>query len=145
GLHYQPLWDYYADTEKWGTQNAWRILADDYVTTTDGTGLVHQASAFGEDDQRVCEANGIPVIVSVDEGAKFLPTFAQGPLAEIAGLQVFEANKPIPRVPKAGGRLLRQASYEHSYPHCWRCRTPLIYRAISSWYVEVTKFKDRMV
>ncbi|MFD1212727.1 isoleucine--tRNA ligase [Arthrobacter sp. GCM10027362] len=145
GLHYRPLWDYYADIEKWGTQNAWRILVDDYVTTTDGTGLVHQASAFGEDDQRVCEANGIPVIVSVDEGAKFLPTFAGGPLAEIAGLQVFEANKPIIRVLKAEGRLVRQASYEHSYPHCWRCRTPLIYRAISSWYVEVTKIKDRMV
>lgn len=145
GLQYRPLWDYYADTETWGTQNAWRILPDDYVTTTDGTGLVHQASAFGEDDQRVCEANGIPVIVSVDEGAKFLPTFTKGPLAEIAGLQVFEANKPIIRVLKAEGRLLRQASYEHNYPHCWRCRTPLIYRAISSWYVEVTKFKDRMV
>ncbi|WP_372463747.1 isoleucine--tRNA ligase [Arthrobacter hankyongi] len=145
GLHYQPLWDYYADTEKWQTQNAWRILVADYVTTTDGTGLVHQAPAFGEDDQRICEAYGIPVIVSVDEGAKFLSTFAEGPLAEIPGLQVFEANKPITRVLKAEGRLLRQASYEHSYPHCWRCRTPLIYRAISSWYVEVTKIKDRMV
>lgn len=145
GLQYQQLWDYYADTEKWETQNAWRILVADYVTTTDGTGLVHQAPAFGEDDQRICEANGIPVIVSVDEGAKFLTTFAEGPLAEITGLQVFEANKPIIRVLKTGGRLLRQASYEHSYPHCWRCRTPLIYRAISSWYVEVTKIKDRMV
>jgi isoleucyl-tRNA synthetase len=89
GLQYQRLWDYYADTEKWDTQNAWRILAADYVTTTDGTGLVHQAPAFGEDDQRICETNGIPVIVSVDEGAKFLSTFAEGPLAEIAGLQVF--------------------------------------------------------
>jgi isoleucyl-tRNA synthetase len=145
GLQYQRLWDYYADTEKWDTQNAWRILVADYVTTTDGTGLVHQAPAFGEDDQRICEASGIPVIVSVDEGAKFLSTFAEGPLAEIAGLQVFEANKPITRVLKAAGRLVRQASYEHSYPHCWRCRTPLIYRAISSWYVEVTKIKDRMV
>ena len=145
GLQYQRLWDYYADAEKWETQNAWRILVADYVTTTDGTGLVHQAPAFGEDDQRICEANGIPVIVSVDEGAKFLSTFAEGPLAEIAGLQVFEANKPITRVLKAAGRLVKQASYEHSYPHCWRCRTPLIYRAISSWYVEVTKIKDRMV
>ncbi|UNK47488.1 isoleucine--tRNA ligase [Arthrobacter sulfonylureivorans] len=145
GLRYEPLWDYYTDTEKWGTGNGWQIVVADYVTTTDGTGLVHQAPAFGEDDQKICEDNGIPVIVSVDEGAKFLSNFAEGPLAEIAGMQVFEANKPITRVLKAEGRLVRQASFEHSYPHCWRCRTPLIYRAISSWYVEVTKFKDRMV
>ncbi|MGF9663129.1 isoleucine--tRNA ligase [Arthrobacter crystallopoietes] len=145
GLRYEPLWDYYTDAEKWGTGNAWQIVVADYVTTTDGTGLVHQAPAYGEDDQRVCEASGIPVIVSVDEGAKFLSYFGEGPLAEIAGLQVFEANKPITKVLKADGRLLRQASYEHSYPHCWRCRNPLIYRAISSWYVEVTKIKDRMV
>lgn len=145
GLSYEPLWHHYADAEKWGTQNAWRILVADYVTTTDGTGLVHQAPAFGEDDQKVCEDNGIPVIVSVDEGAKFLPYFGHTELAEIAGLQVFEANKPITRNLKSSGRLVRQASYEHSYPHCWRCRNPLIYRAVSSWFVEVTKFKDRMV
>ncbi|MFT4468700.1 isoleucine--tRNA ligase [Arthrobacter sulfonylureivorans] len=145
GLRYEPLWDYYTDAEKWGTGNGWQIVVADYVTTTDGTGLVHQAPAFGEDDQKICEDNGIPVIVSVDEGAKFLSNFGEGPLAEIAGMQVFEANKPITRVLKAEGRLVRQASFEHSYPHCWRCRTPLIYRAISSWYVEVTKFKDRMV
>nr|WP_139005439.1 isoleucine--tRNA ligase [Arthrobacter crystallopoietes] len=145
GLQYEPLWDYYTDAEKWGTGTSWRIVVADYVTTTDGTGLVHQAPAYGEDDQRVCEAHGIPVIVSVDEGAKFLPYFSEGPLSEIAGLQVFEANKPITRVLKAQGRLVRQASFEHSYPHCWRCRNPLIYRAISSWYVEVTKIKDRMV
>ncbi len=84
------------------------------------------------------------MVLSVDEGAKFLPLFGHGDLAEIAGLQVFEANKPITQVLRAQGRLVRQASYEHSYPHCWRCRNPLIYRAVSSWYVEVTKFKDRM-
>ncbi|MCF3140462.1 isoleucine--tRNA ligase [Paenarthrobacter sp. AR 02] len=144
GLEYEPLWNDFADTEKYGTQNAWRILVADYVTTTDGTGIVHQAPAYGEDDQKVCEEAGIPVVLSVDEGAKFLPLFAHGRLAEIVGLQVFEANKPITQVLRADGRLVRQASYEHSYPHCWRCRNPLIYRAVSSWYVEVTKFKDRM-
>ncbi len=144
GLTYEPLWDYFADDEKYGNQNAWRFLVADYVTTTDGTGLVHQSPAYGEDDQKVCEEAGIPVVLSVDEGAKFLPLFSHGPLAEIAGLQVFEANKPITQVLRAQGRLVRQASYEHSYPHCWRCRNPLIYRAVSSWYVEVTKFKDRM-
>ncbi|MDP9983040.1 isoleucyl-tRNA synthetase [Pseudarthrobacter oxydans] len=144
GLTYEPLWDYFEDDEKYGNQNAWRFLVADYVTTTDGTGLVHQSPAYGEDDQKVCEEAGIPVVLSVDEGAKFLPLFSHGPLAEIAGLQVFEANKPITQVLRAQGRLVRQASYEHSYPHCWRCRNPLIYRAVSSWYVEVTKFKDRM-
>ncbi|GER22025.1 isoleucine--tRNA ligase [Zafaria cholistanensis] len=145
GISYEPLWDTFADAEKWGMQNAWRIVVADYVTTTDGTGIVHQAPAYGEDDQKVCEANGIPVILSVDEGARFLPLFADGPLAEIAGVQVFEANRTITNLLKADARLVRTASYEHSYPHCWRCRTPLIYRAVSSWYVEVTRIKDRML
>ncbi|QNE14903.1 isoleucine--tRNA ligase [Pseudarthrobacter sp. NBSH8] len=144
GLSYEPLWNDFRDDEKYGTQNAWRFLVADYVTTTDGTGIVHQAPAYGEDDQKVCEEAGIPVVLSVDEGAKFLPLFSHGDLHDIVGLQVFEANKPITQVLRAQGRLVRQASYEHSYPHCWRCRNPLIYRAVSSWYVEVTKFKDRM-
>ncbi|WP_426298000.1 isoleucine--tRNA ligase [Arthrobacter sp. R-11] len=144
GLEYEPLWNDFADAEKFGTQNAWRFLVADYVTTSDGTGIVHQAPAYGEDDQKVCEDAGIPVVLSVDEGAKFLPLFSHGELHDIVGLQVFEANKPITQVLRAQGRLVRQASYEHSYPHCWRCRNPLIYRAVSSWYVEVTKFKDRM-
>ncbi|MHA7269139.1 isoleucine--tRNA ligase [Arthrobacter sp. HLT1-20] len=145
GLKYEPLWDYFADDEKYGTAKSWQFLLADYVTTTDGTGIVHQAPAYGEEDQKVCEQYGIPVVLSVDEGANFLPLFAEGPLSEIAGVQVFDANKAITRVVKDAGRLVRQASYVHSYPHCWRCRTPLIYRAISSWYVEVTAFKDRMV
>ncbi|MEW1807493.1 isoleucine--tRNA ligase [Pseudarthrobacter sp. NPDC080039] len=144
GLEYQRLWDDFADNEKYGMENAWRFVVADYVTTTDGTGIVHQAPAYGEDDQKVCEEAGIPVVLSVDEGAKFLPLFKHGALHDIVGLQVFDANKPITQVLRAQGRLVRQASYEHSYPHCWRCRNPLIYRAVSSWYVEVTKFKDRM-
>jgi isoleucyl-tRNA synthetase len=139
GVGYDRLWDYYADADKYGTQNAWRILVDDYVTTTDGTGIVHQAPAYGEEDQRVCEANGIPVVISIDEGGRFLQS-----VPEVAGMQVFEANKPLTAMLKAQGRLLRQASYEHSYPHCWRCRNPLIYKAVSSWFVRVTEFRDRM-
>ncbi|RKW69769.1 isoleucine--tRNA ligase [Galactobacter caseinivorans] len=144
GLRYAPLWDVFNDAEKWGTQGAWRIVVDEYVSTTDGTGVVHQAPAYGEDDQRVCEANGIPVVLSVDEGARFLPLFENTVLADVAGVQVFEANKALINHLKADGRLLRQASYVHSYPHCWRCRTPLIYRAVSSWYVQVTDVKARM-
>ncbi|MFC7402565.1 isoleucine--tRNA ligase [Citricoccus sp. GCM10030269] len=150
GLTYEPLFTYFTDAETYGTERAWRLLVDDYVTTDDGTGVVHQAPAYGEDDQRICEAHGIPVILSVDEGAKFLPLFADeqrggGVLKDIAGVQAFEANRTIIRALKAAGRLFREASYEHSYPHCWRCRTPLIYRAITSWYVSVSSFKDRMV
>nr|WP_229233023.1 isoleucine--tRNA ligase [Corynebacterium cyclohexanicum] len=148
GIRYEPLWDYFTNTETYGTGKAWQILVADYVTTTDGTGIVHQAPAYGEDDQKVCEAAGIPVILSVDDGARFLPLFGtrdDAPLKDIVGLQVFEANKPITRVLREQGRLVKQASYVHSYPHCWRCRNPLIYRAVSSWFVEVTKIKDRML
>jgi isoleucyl-tRNA synthetase len=139
GVAYDRLWDYYADAEKWGTQNAWQILVADYVSTTDGTGIVHQAPAYGEEDQKVCEAAGIPVIISVDEGGRFLST-----VRDVEGLQVFDANKPLTQLLKAQGRLFRQASYEHSYPHCWRCRNPLIYKAVSSWFVRVTTIRDRM-
>ena len=139
GVTYDRLWDYYADEETWGTQNAWQILVADYVATGEGTGIVHQAPAYGEDDQVTCAAAGIPVIISVDEGGKFLPV-----IAEVAGLQVFDANKPLVQKLRADGRLLRVASYEHSYPHCWRCRNPLIYKAVSSWFVRVTEFRDRM-
>ncbi|HEX3680282.1 MAG TPA: isoleucine--tRNA ligase [Galbitalea sp.] len=139
GVHYARLWDYYADTEKWGTQNAWQILTADYVATGEGTGIVHQAPAYGEDDQAVCTAAGIPTLISVDDGARFLPMFE-----DVAGLQVFEANKPLTNKLRADGRLFRVASYEHSYPHCWRCRNPLIYKAVSSWFVRVTEFRDRM-
>jgi len=139
GVHYDRLWDYYADTEKWGTQNAWQILVAEYVATGEGTGIVHQAPAYGEDDQIVTGKAGIPVIISVDDGAKFLPMFD-----DIAGLQVFEANKPLTQKLRAEGRLLQVKSYEHSYPHCWRCRNPLIYKAVSSWFVKVPEFRDRM-
>ena len=139
GVRYDRLWDYYADDEAYGTRNAWQILVADYVATGEGTGIVHQAPAYGEDDQQVCAAADIPVIISVDDGGKFLPV-----ITEVAGLQVFEANKTLVQMLRAEGRLVRVASYEHSYPHCWRCRNPLIYKAVSSWFVRVTEFRDRM-
>ncbi|WP_127819626.1 isoleucine--tRNA ligase [Microbacterium sp. CPCC 204701] len=139
-VSYDRLFDYYADAETWGTENAWRILADDYVTTADGTGIVHQAPAFGEDDQRVTEAAGIPLIMSLDDGGRFLPQ-----VTDVAGELWMDANRPLIRRLRQEGRLLREASYEHSYPHCWRCRNPLIYRAVSSWFVRVTEVKDRLL
>ena len=145
-MEYTPLWDVYsADREKWGTQNAWIVTVADYVSTEDGSGVVHQATAYGEEDQKVNARYGIPVIVSVDEGAQFLDYFADTALADITGLQVFEANRPIINHLKADGRLMKEASYEHSYPHCWRCRTPLIYKAVSSWFVKVADQRERML
>src|SRR6476619_2736516 len=140
GRRYAPIFDFLTDTSVWGTENAWQVIASDHVTTDDGTGVVHMAPAYGEDDQKACEAVGIPTILTVDEGAKF--TAAVPPYQ---GMQAFEANRPIINDLKAAGLLVREESYVHSYPHCWRCRRPLIYKAVSSWFVEVTKFKDRMV
>ena len=140
GVAYDRLFDYYADAETWGTHNAWQILVDDYVTTSDGTGIVHQAPAYGEDDQRVAEAVGIPTILSLDDGGRFLPQ-----VTDVAGQLWMDANRPLIRLLRDAGRLLREASYEHSYPHCWRCRNPLIYKAVSSWFVRVTDIKEQLL
>ncbi len=140
GVHYDRLWDYYADVEAWGMQHAWQILVAEYVATGEGTGIVHQAPAYGEDDQAICAAAGIPIIISVDDGGRFLAA-----VPEVAGLQVFEANKTLTSMLREQGRLLQVRSYEHSYPHCWRCRNPLIYKAVSSWFVRVTEIRDRML
>ena len=139
-VEYERLFDYFADTEKWATEQCWRVLVDDYVSTTDGTGIVHQSPAYGEDDMRVATAAGMPTIVSLDEGGRFI-----GAVTDVAGELWHEANRPLIRLLRAQGRLLREQSYEHSYPHCWRCRNPLIYKAVSSWFVRVTAIKDRLL
>jgi isoleucyl-tRNA synthetase len=139
-VRFERLFDYFADTEKWGTQNAWRILVDDYVTTGDGTGIVHQAPAYGEDDKRLNDAAGIPTIVSLGDDGRFLDM-----VTDVAGELWLDANMKLVRLLREHGRLLRLQSYEHSYPHCWRCRNPLIYKAVSSWFVRVTEFKDRLL
>jgi isoleucyl-tRNA synthetase len=135
GRRYSPLFPFLAETE-----NAFRVLPGDFVTTEDGTGVVHLAPAFGEDDQNLCGAYDIPVRLTVDDHTRFTEL-----VPPYAGLQVFEANKPIIADLKAAGVLFRRDSYDHSYPHCWRCNTPLVYKAVSSWFVEVTKVKDRML
>ena len=140
GIRYEPLLGYYTDAEKFDVANAWQVLVDDYVADGDGTGIVHQAPAYGEDDQRVCNAAGIPTYVSIDERGCY-----NSIISDFVGQHVFEANKPISQLLKANGRVLRQASYEHPYPHCYRCKNPLIYKAVSSWFVETTKLKDRML
>lgn len=134
-LKYQPIFDYFADTD-----NAFQILAAEYVTTEDGTGIVHQAPAFGEDDMNTCKANGIPTVIPVDMDGKFTSL-----APEYEGLLVFDANKNIIADLKAASRVVRHQTIEHSYPHSWRSGEPLIYMALPSWFVEVTKFRDRMV
>lgn len=140
GRRYTPLFDYLTDTDTFGTGAAFRIIAADHVTTDEGTGVVHMAPAYGEEDQRACAAAGIPTILTVDERARFTEV-----VPDLVGVQVFDANAAIIRTLREQGTLLRREDYDHSYPHCWRCRTPLIYRAVSSWFVEVTRFRDRMV
>ncbi|MDZ5308067.1 isoleucine--tRNA ligase [Corynebacterium diphtheriae] len=135
GLTYQPIFSYFADHE-----NAFQILAAEYVTTEDGTGIVHQAPAFGEDDMNTCKEYGIEVVIPVDIDGKFTSL-----VPEYQGQLVFDANKSIIADLKAAGRVVRHQTIEHSYPHSWRSGEPLIYMALPSWFVEVTKIRDRMV
>jgi len=140
--------------------NSHRVVEADFVTTEDGTGLVHSAGAFGEEDKTITDREGIELVVAVAKDG----TFTQ-PISEYEGMHVFDANIPIiehlqnmTRVSTGstneqldtgavtpGTVLLRRESYEHSYPHCWRCREPLIYMAVSSWFVSTTKIRDRML
>lgn len=140
GLRYERIFDFYADAQKYDVSNAWQVLVADYVADTDGTGIVHQAPAYGEDDQNVCNLAGIPTYVSINERGQF-----NSVIAPYENQHVFDANKPITADLRAAGRLFRQASYEHSYPHCYRCKNPLIYKAVSSWFVQTTKIRDRML
>ncbi len=142
GLTYTPPFSYFA-----GQANAFRVVAaDEAVTTTDGTGLVHSAGAFGEVDKEVTDREGIEPVMPVGKDGRFTH-----PVAEYAGMLVFDANlQIIDDLKSTGGSvtpgtvLLRRETYDHSYPHCWRCREPLIYKGVSSWFVEVTAIKQRM-
>jgi isoleucyl-tRNA synthetase len=135
GRRYEPLFPYFADHP-----HAFVVVAGDFVTTEDGTGVVHMAPGFGEDDQRVCADNGIELVVPVDSRGRFT-----GEVRDFAGQQVFEANAPIIKTLKERGVVVRHETYDHAYPHCWRTGTPLIYKAVSSWFVDVTAIKARMV
>ncbi|WP_372736359.1 isoleucine--tRNA ligase [Nocardioides sp.] len=152
---YMPPFSYYL-----GRENAFRVVAaDDAVTTTDGVGLVHTAGAFGEVDKEITDREGIEAVMPVGKDGRFT-----SPVDDYAGMLVFDANLHVIDHLKAmtvstgstnaeldtgsvtpGTVLLRRETYDHSYPHCWRCREPLIYKGVSSWFVEVTAFKDRML
>jgi isoleucyl-tRNA synthetase len=135
GRKYTPMFPYFADTP-----NAFHVLAADFVSTEDGTGVVHLAPGFGEDDQNTCNAVGIPTVCPMDEHGRYTSE-----VSDWAHMHVFDANPDVIKHLKARGIVVRHDSYNHSYPHCWRCAEPLVYRAISSWFVQVTAFRDRMV
>ena len=143
GLHYLPPFAYFADAA-----NSFQVLRGDFVTTEDGTGIVHMAPAYGEDDKATTDTVDIIPVTPVDARGRFDVT-----VPDYQGQLVFDANPLIIKDLKNGTGpaavnapvLVRHETYDHPYPHCWRCRNPLIYRAVSSWFVKVTEFRDRMV
>ncbi len=151
GLSYAPLFDFLSENPAYKTAlknaKAFRILHGDFVSDTDGTGIVHLAPAFGEDDFNACRAyargDGVetfPIICPVDERGNFTAD-----ISEFSGLNVFDANEKIIDKLKSVGKVFKKESYTHSYPHCWRTDAPLIYKAMTSWYVRVTDFKDTLI
>ena len=135
GLTYKPLFPYFKNNN-----NSFRVLEAEFVNTEEGTGIVHMAPGFGEDDQTVCEANGIKLVCPVDDQGKFTQE-----VPDYEGLQVFEANEKIIQELKQKKLLIKKESYLHNYPHSWRTDEPLIYKSVNSWYVNVSSFKNRMV
>ncbi|KAJ3241775.1 isoleucine--tRNA ligase [Chytriomyces hyalinus] len=141
GLEYEPLYDYFIERKGKGS---FIVMADTYVTNDSGTGIVHCAPAFGEDDYRVCidhkVVTGEDVPCPVDASGVFTSV-----VRDYVGQYVKDADKPIQKDLKARNRLIRQTQFSHSYPFCWRSDTPLIYKAVPSWFVRVTNIKDQLM
>ncbi|MDR1802736.1 MAG: isoleucine--tRNA ligase, partial [Treponema sp.] len=137
GIEYEPLFPWFA----WAVaNNAFRIYLGDYVSTEDGTGIVHTAPGFGEEDARVLKGTGVPVLCPVDAECRFTSE-----VTDYAGLFVKDADKAIMDRLKAEGKLIKRDQILHAYPHCWRCESPLIYRAVGSWFVSVEKIKQDII
>ncbi|HIV85267.1 MAG TPA: isoleucine--tRNA ligase, partial [Candidatus Monoglobus merdigallinarum] len=135
GMHYTPLYEF----EKLNG-DAYKIVADNYVTMEDGTGIVHIAPAYGEDDNRVCNANGLPFINLVNSQGKFVDG-----MGDWSGLFVKDADKLIIRDLKDRGQAYAVIPFEHSYPFCWRCDTPLLYYACDTWFIKMTAVRDKLL
>ncbi len=136
GMDYEPLFDFAKEEKK----RAWYVVADPYVTLDSGSGIVHIAPAFGEDDARVGRDNNLPFVQMVDNQGKLIDK-----TGKFAGLFVKDADKPITEDLRARGLLFRELPYQHSYPFCWRCDTPLIYYARSTWFIRMTAVRDQLV
>ncbi len=132
---YEPLFDYVQTKEK-----AFFVCCDDYVTLSDGTGIVHSAPAFGEDDARVGRIYKLPFVQLVDEAGKF-----KDEVTDFKGMFVKDADLEIVKFLKVQNKLLKSEKYEHNYPFCWRCDTPLLYYGRQSWFIEMTKVRDKLV
>ena len=139
GMSYEPMFPYFKHLKDKG---AFKVLSGEFVSIEDGTGIVHIAPGFGQDDFDACRAydENFPVVCPVDEAGKFTSE-----VPDYEGKQVFETNEPIMQLLKEKGILVKKEQYTHSYPFCWRTDTPLIYKAMSSWFVRVTDFRDEMV
>ena len=139
GMSYEPMFPYFKHLKE---QGCFKVLSGEFVSIEDGTGVVHIAPGFGQDDFDVCRAcnEHFPVVCPVDEAGKFTAE-----VKDYEGKQVFETNEPIMQWLKENGLLVKKEQYTHSYPFCWRTDTPLIYKAMSSWFVRVTDFRDDMV
>ena len=137
GVEYEPLFPYFSWAAK---ENSFRTYLGDFVSTEDGTGIVHTAPGFGEDDARVLKGTGVPVICPIDEECRFT---AEVP--DYAGLFVKDADAAIMERLKTERKLIKKDQIFHAYPHCWRCDSPLIYRAVGSWFVSVEKIKQDML
>lgn len=137
GLTYEPLFTYFADRRAKG---AFRVISSDHVTTESGTGVVHMAPAFGEEDYYACQKAGIPIVNPVDDDGMFT---AEVP--DYMGQRVKDADKSIIADLKKKNRVFKQDTIQHSYPFCYRSDTPLIYRAVSSWFVKVEQIKEDLI
>jgi len=147
GKRYEPLFPYYAQGESIDDrENGWQVYAADFVTTDEGTGIVHIAPAFGEDDMNLGREKRLPFVQHVDGEGRFKPE-----VKDLAGLEAKPKDDhqatdiEIIKYLAHNGLLFHKEKYEHSYPHCWRCDTPLLNYATDSWFVEVSKFRDELV
>ncbi|HEV2952851.1 MAG TPA: class I tRNA ligase family protein, partial [Candidatus Dormibacteraeota bacterium] len=134
-LDYQPLYTYLLPTER-----AFFVVAGDFVSTEEGTGIVHTAAAYGADDLRLCQEKGIPVRHTVDLRGRFLPE-----VEKFAGMAVKEADPLVIADLEERGLLYKSGTVLHTYPFCWRCETPLIYYALDTWFIRTTARKDELV
>ncbi len=134
GISYLSLFEYFKDHK-----NAFKVLVGDFVTDKDGTGIVHIAPAFGEEDQMLCKNYNIDPVCPIDEGAIFTAS-----VSDFAGMHIFDANDLIIKKLKRDQKWIKTEQYIHEYPHCWRTDKPLIYKAVPSWYIRVSAFKDKM-
>lgn len=139
-LHYEPLFPYALATIAQQKKDAYYVTCAEYVTTADGTGIVHCAPAFGEDDYKVGQAYDLPFVQLVDSKGSMTPE-----VEVAAGLFVKKADPLIIRAIQEKGRMIRVQPFEHEYPHCWRCDTPLIYYARDGWFIRMTRLREALM